>query len=275
MLSPTNSTYKTADGSVIFAQYWKPEPLRAAVIQIHGLGEHSGRYQHVADAFAERGIGLLAYDHAGHGQSSGSRGHVDGYKKLMDEVDLAMGKAKTVFPGVPIFLYGHSWGGNIGINFILRRRPTIQGAIITGPWLKLPTEPPALQVTLGRILKGIFPGFSQKTGLDSNMLSHDPAVNELYRKDPLVHGKISALNYFDSADAAEYALHHASSFDCPTLLMHGGEDAITSPEGSKKFAAKAHNVRLKIWDGLYHEIHNEPSKAEVIGEMIHFIESHL
>lgn len=274
MLNPIESSYKASDGSKVFVQYWKPEAVKAVVIQVHGLGEHSGRYQHVADTLAENGIALLAYDHVGHGKSGGIRGHIPSYVQLMDEVDLAMAKARAVFGEAPIILYGHSWGGNIALNFILRRKPSIQAAIITSPWLKLPTEPPAIQVFLGGLMKNIWPSFTQNTNLDHNLLTHDPAVNQAYKTDPLVHGKISALNFFESDAAAKYALQRASSYSNPTLFMHGTADGITDVEGTKQFSSKATNAKFIPWEGLYHEIHNETSHQDLVKkEMTDFIAS--
>lgn len=274
MVSPIESSYKASDASKVFVQYWKPEVVKAVVIQVHGLGEHSGRYQHVADTFAESGIALLAYDHVGHGKSGGARGHIPSYVQLMDEVDLAMAKARAVFGEAPIILYGHSWGGNIALNFILRRKPKIQAAIITSPWLKLPTEPPAIKVMLGSVMKSIWPAFTQNTNLDHNLLTHDPAVNQAYKADPLVHGKISALNFFESDAAAKYALQRASAYKYPTLFMHGTADGITDLEGTKAFVEKASEAKFIPWEGLFHEIHNETThRDQVKKEMTDFIAS--
>lgn len=269
--------FTLSNGTSIFGQYWKPEgDVKAVVVQVHGLGEHSGRYAHVGAAFNAKGIALYAYDHTGHGKSDGARGHVPSYEQLLEEIDLAIGKANHLFPGVPVLIYGHSWGGNIALNYLLRRKPNHKGAIITDPWLQLPKEPPAIQVLMGRLMKGILPSFSQSTGLSAAALSHDPAVEQAYIKDPLVHSKISAANYFNTADAAVWALEHAVELQVHTLLMHGGADSITSPEGSKAFAAKAgSSVTLRIWEGMYHEIHNEVRKAEVIEVMGNFLESRL
>jgi len=244
----------------------------ATVIQVHGLGEHGGRYQPVAEHMVGHGIAFLGYDHAGHGKSSGARGHIPSYEHLLDEVDLAINLAEEMHPGLPLFLYGHSWGGNIALNHLLRRKPKLTGAIITGPWLKLPSEPPAFKVLLGNMMRKMWPSFSQDTNLDHRMLTHDQAMNAAYKADPLVHSKISALNYFSSADAAQYALQNAGNLDLPTLLMHGKDDAITSCKGSQEFAQKAKQVRFLEWEGLYHEIHNEPeAKEKVWGHISDFI----
>jgi alpha-beta hydrolase superfamily lysophospholipase len=276
MAASTPLTLKTANGTQIFTQTWTPVQVRGVAILCHGLGEHSGRYEHVAAHFNSFGIALLGYDHTGHGRSGGNRGHVPAYAQLMEELDLVFDLAHTSFPGLPIFLYGHSWGGNISLNYLIRQQPPVQAAIITGPWLLLPQSPPALQVFFGKLVKGIFPGFAQNTGLAANLVSRDPKEVEKYQKDPLVHGKISAATFFDTRDAAAFALERASEVKVPTLLMHGGKDGITDPEGSRRFAAQnPSHVTLKIWDGYYHELHNDIGKEEVLTTMSDFLTPYL
>jgi alpha-beta hydrolase superfamily lysophospholipase len=271
MAAPTSTLLKTANGTPIFTQTWAPAQACAVAIQCHGLGEHSGRYGHVAAHFSNIGVALIGYDHTGHGKSGGNRGHVPTYAQLMEELDLVFALAQKSFPGLPLFLYGHSWGGNIALNYLLRQQPPVKAAIITSPWLLLPQKPPALQVFFGKLIKSIIPGLAQNTGLAANLISRDPLEVEKYQKDPLVHGKISAANFFNTSDAAAYALEHAAELKVPTLLMHGSKDGLTDAEGSRQFAAKnTSSVTLKIWEGYYHETHNDIGKEAVLEEMSNF-----
>jgi alpha-beta hydrolase superfamily lysophospholipase len=268
---------KSADGLEMFAQSWEPdETPRAVVCLVHGLGEHSGRYAHVGKAVVEAGFVLTGFDVRGHGKSGGPRGHTPSYDALMDDIDLFIHLVADRYPGLPRFLYGHSMGGNFVINFALRCRPELVGVIATGPWLKLAFQPASSKVALGKIMNNILPRFSQASGLDTWALSHDPEVVNAYENDPLVHDKISARLFLNVFESGLWALDHAAEIPLPLLLMHGGADRITSLEASRQFAASAGDkVTLRIWDGLYHEIHNEPEQGEVFTFMIDWMNTQL
>jgi alpha-beta hydrolase superfamily lysophospholipase len=257
--------WKTRDGLDIFAQGWEPEgQSRAVVCLVHGLGEHIGRYRNVGDAFTKAGYALMGYDQRGHGKSGGARGHMPSYDALMDDMEDLISQAALRYAGLPRFLYGHSMGGNEVLNYALRRKPDLRGVIATGPWLRLAFQPPALQVALGRAMNNIAPGFTQRSGLKTAVLSHDAKVVEAYNNDPLVHDKISARLFMEIYTSGEWALEHAAELSLPLLLMHGGGDQITSAQASREFAGKGNkNITLHIWDEWYHEIHNEPEQAEV------------
>ena len=269
--------WKSADGLEMFAQSWEPdETPRAVVCLVHGLGEHSGRYAHVGKAFVEAGFVLTGFDVRGHGKSGGPRGHTPSYDALMDDIDLFIHLVAGRYPGLPRFLYGHSLGGNFVINFALRCRPELVGVIATGPWLKLAFQPASSKVMLGKIMNNILPGFSQASGLDTRALSHDPEVVNAYENDPLVHDKISARLFLNVFESGLWALDHAAEIPLPLLLMHGGADRIISLEASRQFAASAGDkVTLRIWDGSYHEIHNEPEQGEVFTVMIDWMNTQL
>lgn len=262
--------FKTFDGLQLFGQSWQPENQPQAVVcLVHGIGEHSGRYTHVADVLTQAGYVLFAFDLRGHGKSKGPRGHTLSYEALMNDISSLLEVVNKQFPQLPSFLYGHSLGGNLALNYVLRRQPQFKGVIVTGPWLRLAFEPPAFKIILGKITNRFSPAFSQKSGLDIKVLSHDPEVVHAYENDPLVHDHISARMFIGIYQSGQWALEHASEFSLPLLLMHGGVDKIVSVEAGRKFAGKIkENCTLKIWDGLYHEIHNEPGKEEVFKFLI-------
>jgi alpha-beta hydrolase superfamily lysophospholipase len=161
------------------------------------------------------------------------------------------------------------------LNYALRRKPDLNGVIATGPWLELAFQPPAAQVRLGRLMNGIAPGFTQHSKLDTTGLSHDQTVVSAYENDPLVHDKISARLFVAVYESGLWALEHAAEFPLPLLLMNGAADPITSAKASREFAERAGDkVTLKVWDGLYHEIHNEPEKVEVFEVMLDWLGKH-
>lgn len=268
--------WKTKDGLELWARGWKPENPKAVVVLVHGHGEHANRYQHVAEAFVAAGYAMQAFDVRGHGQSSGPRGHTPSYENLMNDITDFIGDAQQRYPGLPVFLYGHSMGGNQVINYALRSPKALKGVIATGPWLRLAFDPPTAQVMVAKFLNNIAPSFSLASGLSQAALSRDPEIVTKYASDPLVHDKISVKLYTSIYGNGLWALEHAADLKIPMLLMHGSADKLTSAPASQEFAQKAGNlVTLRIWDGFYHEVHNEPEKAEVIQVMIAWLDQNL
>jgi len=270
----TEFTFKTFDGLQLFGQIWQPEGQpRAVVCLVHGMGEHGGRYAQVVDALTQAGYVLFTFDIRGHGKSSGPRGHTPSYEALMNDISSLLEVANKQFSQLSFFLYGHSLGGNLVLNYILRRQPQFKGVIVTAPWLRLAFEPPAFKMILVKITNQLFPAFSQKSGLDTKVLSHDIEVVHAYENDPLVHDHISARMFIGIYQAGQWALEHASEFSLPLLLMHGGDDKITSVEASREFADKINeNCTFKIWDGFYHGIHIELGKEKVLKFMIDWLD---
>ena len=270
--------FKSQDGLELFAHAFpaKDEP-KAVICIVHGHGEHIERYEHVAHALNQAGYSVIGYDHRGHGQSEGPRGHIPSYDLLLDDLSRFRKEVNDYYPDLPHFIWGHSMGGNVVLNYILRHNPPTKGVIATGPWLKLAFEPPAIQLFLGKMMDKIKPDFTQETNLDTAALARDPDVVRAYEEDSLVHGKASARLIVEMLANGDYALEHASELKAPTLLMHGGADRVTSAEASKTFAANApaDKLTLKIWDGFYHELHNEPEKDEVFKTIIEWMDARL
>lgn len=263
---------KLSNGQVLKGMIQSPgENLKAVIVLVHGIGEHIHRYDHWATKFNKEGIGFAGVDLPGHGQSDGRRGNIKSYALLREMIDILLKSCNKTFPGVPVYLYGHSLGGGIVLDYILHRNPRVKGAIVTGPMLRLAFEPSKFKLTLASVMKNLLPGLIQPTGLNANHISLDEAVVEKYKTDPLVHGKISVSLFHGSMTAGKYSLEHASELKVPTLILHGSDDKLTSPEASREFAAKTDKAELKIWEGGYHELHNEPFKDEVFKYIIDWI----
>jgi len=262
------------DGLPLFVQSWQPKSKSKAVIcLVHGLGEHSGRYTYVANRLTQAGYSLIAFDLRGHGKSPGPRGHTPCYEALMLDISSLLKVANRQFPQLPSFLYGHSLGGNLVLNYALRCKSQLKGVIVTAPWLRLAFEPPAFKIILGQMMNKIWPSFSQINGLDTKALSHDPEVVKAYENDPLVHSHISARMFISVYQSGIWALKHAAEFSLPLLLMQGGADKIISLKASSEFASKiSQRCTFKIWDGFYHEIHNEKQKEEVFNFLIKWLD---
>jgi alpha-beta hydrolase superfamily lysophospholipase len=264
--------WKVTDGTNIYAKSWTPEKPKGVVCTVHGLGEHINRYEHVATFFNKNGYALCGNDHYGHGKSGGTRGHTPSYEGLLVEVDTLIAKAKNDFPGLPIYLYGHSMGGNIVLNYLFKRNPKINGVIATGSAITLHENPPAALLAVGKIMRKIYPKFAQPNGLKLEFLSTDQAVIDAYVADELVHDRVTSELGLALIEQGNWLIETNRKTDIPLLLMHGAEDGITSPAGTVELSKITEgDVTLKLWKGMYHEIHNEIDKQEVLNFMLDWI----
>ena len=245
-----------------FSNYLKSE--KGVIIITHGMGEHSMRYTEMSDFYTNEGYTVISFDIRGHGLSEGKRGHTPGFEFLMDDIERVYTQVKKDYPSLPIFLFGHSMGGNLVLNFLLRKPNSICGAIVTGAYLKLGFDPPKWKIILAKLSSSIWPTLSQPTELELDALSRNKEVIRKYENDELVHDRITSAFFINVHFAGQYVIDHANEIKTPLLVMHGMEDRLTSPKGSQEFASNAgENVHLKMWDGLYHELHNEPEKQEI------------
>lgn len=269
----TELSWQNTQGLNIFAQEWRPDgPPKAVIGLVHGLGEHSSRYEHVAQAVSQAGYALIGMDLPGHGRSGGKRGCTS-FDDIVVEIDYLLDEIRGRFPGCPAFLYGHSMGGVMVLYYTLKRQPDLHGVISTSPGLA-PGEPvPAIKRTLARLLYRIAPDFTLENGLDQNNLSRDPALVEAYRQDPLVHPRISARLGWDILSRGEWIIENAVNFPLPLLLAIGTADHIVSRQATQKFVERVPPEKLtfKAWKGLVHETHNEPEKQQVIEYLLNWI----
>jgi alpha-beta hydrolase superfamily lysophospholipase len=268
-------TIETADNLTLFGQGWTPDQaVHGVVCLVHGLGEHSSRYRHVADFLTQSGYVLLTFDKRGHGRSDGQRGHAPNYEVLLDDIEQLLEEARHRYPQTPHFLYGHSMGGNLVINYVLRRRPQLAGVIATSPWLRLAVEPSRGRLFLAQVMDVLAPSLSLPSGLQAEAISRDPDEVEAYRNDPLVHDRVTSRLGMSLIESAQWALEHAEDFPLPLLITHGSEDRLTSAEASAEFAERADDCTFMLWENLRHETHNEPEKEEVLALLVGWLEEH-
>jgi alpha-beta hydrolase superfamily lysophospholipase len=264
-MPPTEFNWTNDNGNKIYAIEWPVTDARAVIGLIHGIGEHCRRYDHVSRFFTENGIAVLAYDRQGYGRSEGQRGHADKYAEYIDEIAHLLIECERRYPDRPAFLYGHSMGGHILLRYLIRRHPNLSGAIISAPHISLAFKPNPLIVGLGKVMRQIMPTFSQENPLDTTQLSRNPDVKPAYDNDPLTHATLSSQTGIDVLENAAMLNAYSGGLHVPTLLMHGTADGITNYAGSLAFAKRnPENLTFKPWPGLYHELHNEPERAEVL-----------
>lgn len=265
--------WKNAEGIRLYAAHWPVERPRAVIALVHGQGEHIGRYAHLAAWYNHHHIAVLGYDQQGYGRSEGRRGHARNLEVLLDDVGQLIAETRARYPNTPLFLYGHSMGGNLVLNYTLRRDPLLTGLIATSPWIRLAFEAPALKVMAGRLLRRFMPTLSLPTGLTARFISHDDAVVEAYKNDPLVHSRLSAAAGIALMEGAGWLNQFSGVFSIPVLLLHGTGDKIISSSATREFFGRVGGeVTHHEWAGLYHELHNEPEQEEVFAYTLEWMD---
>ena len=258
----------------LFGYNWPAENPDAVVCLIHGIGEYAARYNEVAEIFNKYNISLVSMDLRGHGRTRGTRGHAAPRNLILKDLDNLIKYAQSEYPGKDIFIYGHSMGGNIGLDYRIngKFRDTPKGYVITDPWLILIKKvSPPLQFVVSLISK-IKPDFTLKTGLDVKQLAHVENEIKKYAKDSNIHGRISVQTAIDCMKAGEQILSNTSQQKGRLLLMHGTMDKICDIQGSRQLKKiEGENAMLIEWEGLYHEIHNEKEREAVIQTIIKWI----
>jgi len=272
-LKQSELSWRSYDGINIFGQIWAPPgEAKGIICLVHGLGEHSSRYAHLANYFLDSGFAVIASDLRGHGKSGGQKGHTPSYDHYCDEIELLIEKSVQLFPETPRFLYGHSMGGLLALYYIIQRQPEIKGAIITSPALISPALKSKITGAAIRILSLITPRFSVPNGIDPTTLSRDSVVGKTYLNDPLVHDKISARNLKEMLRTPKFIRKYSSEIKIPLLIMHGTADKITSIKGSEELAQIiTTNCTYKPWDGYRHELHNELEKDQVYQYLVNWL----
>ena len=257
---------KTSDGISLHAQKWNDvEDSERTLLIVHGLGEHQNRYAHVAEHFVKDGFQVYSYDQRGHGKSDGPRGHTPSLSQNLDDLNLVINS----IPHKNLYLYGHSFGGNVTANYLLRRDcDTLRAAILSGAWLKLYKEPSTFDVTMATIMNIIYPKFTQGNKLDPNDLSYIEQVGIDYVNDPLRHNKITAGLFKHFHASGLWAIENAGQLKIPTLVIHGADDAIIDSHGSREFADAAGTLAtLRIYENTKHELHNDNKAKEVLSDI--------
>lgn len=274
-----HQTYEwiASDNKKLFGQSWSPQQASdKTIMMVHGLGEHCGRYERWAELFVQHNYNFIAIDLRGHGKSEGKRGHAKSLSRLLDDMDVLYNQAKEIFPGSRLILYGHSMGGNLVLNHVIRRNFPIDALISTSPWLKLANPPSDLLISIVGGLKKLFPGLQIPNGLNAEDISHDPEVVRMYEKDPLNHNKISLKLFSEITEGGNHALRNIYKINSPFLIMHGTGDRITSAKASENYVLNTNKrTKLKLWEGQYHELHNELIYKDVFDYIFQWLEENL
>ncbi|MDP7103437.1 MAG: alpha/beta hydrolase [SAR202 cluster bacterium] len=274
----TEDNFETEGGLVLYEQSWRPdiEP-KAAIIMVHGYAEHSGRYAHVAEHMVERGYTVHAFDLRNHGRSDGSKGLIKSIDSLVEDTGRRVARINQQQPSVPTFLLGHSTGGGIAALLAINGNLDVQGMILSGALIKLADNPPAPLRWLATIIGALLPRLPVKA-LDSGVISRDPSVVAAYDNDPLVYrGKTMARTAAELMAAGRRVQAGMEAITLPILVMHGAADVLIDPQGSVDLheTARSEDKTLKLYDGAYHEILNEPEKHQVMADIVDWMDARL
>ena len=248
-----------------------PENARAAVLLLHGLGEHMGRYGHVASALQAAGYVVFGYDHHGHGLSSGLRGNLLSPSQLLDDVRFVIEQVRALTPA-PLVLLGHSMGGLIAARAVAQSLPHIDALVMSSPALGAQTN--VIQKFLLATLPKLFPHVRVDNGVKTTWVARDAQVVRAYVEDPLVHRQISAgLAAWILKEGAQ-TVAQASAWTMPTLLLYAGQDQLVLPQASAEFArlAPADVLQSHCFNVMYHEIFNDPEKAMVLAKLLAWLD---
>ncbi|MEE6168694.1 MULTISPECIES: alpha/beta hydrolase [unclassified Mycolicibacterium] len=274
----TERTFDGVGGVRIVYDEWMPEgEPRGVIVLSHGLGEHAGRYHHVAQRFGEAGLIVYALDHRGHGRSGGKRVYLRDMSEYVGDFHTLVGIAATEHPDLTRIVLGHSMGGGIVFSYGVEYPDEYTAMVLSGPAVAAQASLSTLLVAAAKVLGKIAPGLPVEE-LDATAVSRDPAVVAAYNADPLVwHGKVPAGIARALILVGETMPQRASALAAPLLVVHGEKDRLVPVEGSHRLVecVAAEDVHLKVYPGLYHEVFNEPEQALVLDDVTSWIEAHL
>ncbi len=260
-----HQTIQSADGTQLHVTTWTPEEYQHTLLITHGLAEHMGRYQHVADAFNSAGYRVVGLELRGHGDSEGKRGHVDSWSQYGE--DLA---AAVEFVGGPCALLAHSMGGLVSLDRLRSPLPhPITGLVLTNPLLGVRVEAPAIKLALAGFLSRILPWLSLSNELETRYISRDPEVVKAYEQDPRVYSTITPRWYTEMRDAMIRAHEAAPGMKIPLLMVTSDADQICDPDAARKLANHWGGSSEQLrYPELYHEVLNEPEQQQVLAEIL-------
>ncbi len=272
--TPTHSEGRLTSG--LYRQAWTVEDPVGAVVLVHGAHEHGGRYRHVAERLAAAGYATHAVDHPGHGRSPGRRGNIGSMAAAVEGVAELVRSAGEQHPGVPLFVYGHSLGGLIALQYLTGTPDArVAGAVVSAAALDT-SAATVVQRTLAPLLSRVLPDLGVLQ-LDAEAVSRDPEVVRDYRADPLNHdGRMVARTGAELMTAALAMPRRLPSLTMPLLVLHGTADRLVPPAASEVVRAHAGSPDLTVrtYEGLFHEPHNEPEKDEVLADVVAWLDAH-
>lgn len=274
----SEETFQGQSGLALYSQSWQPAgKTKAKFVIVHGVAEHSNRYLNLVNGLVEQGFAIYAYDQRGHGKSAGQRGYIESWDEYRADLTTFIHRVREDQPDFPLFLYGHSMGALVILDYLLHESDRFNGVIISGsPIDSSKAASPALIFT-ARILSRLWPTFSMASPINPSQLSCDARVVQAYQEDPSVFKTLTVRWGTEYLDTQDWVKEHAAEINIPILILHGGEDLLCAPQGSEQLYAtiSSEDKTLKIYPSYFHEVHNEPGYMTVVEDMLNWMESHL
>jgi alpha-beta hydrolase superfamily lysophospholipase len=274
----TSSKFQAAGPIELFYQAWLPDDSPKAVLVIcHGVGEHSGRYMNLVLPLTQRQIAVWSYDHQGCGSSPGQRGHIDSWEDFRSGLAAFLELVHTENPGLPVFLYGHSMGALIVLDYIQSGPHGLQGAVLSSAPIEPAGVKKPLKVLVARLLSRVTPAYSIELGVDPASLSRDPQVVQAYRDDPLVQGFVSVRWGTEAMSVQDRVSMNAHLIQLPVLFIHGADDPLHLVNGVRSFFEKIQypDKQLLVYEGSLHEPHNDLEHETVASDLADWLERRL
>lgn len=246
------------------------QQARAALLVVHGLGEHGGRYRDFAEMMGTAGVSTFVLDQRGHGLSEGRRGHVTSFDVLLQDLDRFRREVSGFIDArLPLFLLGHSMGGLVALRYLEEYDTPVRGAIILAPWLGTAVDVPRWKATMASALTRVLPSMPFRNGIDPDALCRDPVVVRAYREDPLVHDRITPRLFTQASAAMGDVLRRSDRIRTPLLFLLPGADRVVDTQRTLAFARSlaAPDVSIRVYPGHYHELLNEPDRAATVREL--------
>jgi alpha-beta hydrolase superfamily lysophospholipase len=270
--------FKGARDHQIYFQNWLPEgEVKAVLLVVHGLAEHSGRYMNLVHHFLPLGYAVYAIDHLGHGRSDGPRVYLERFPDFTDTLATFREMIREEQNDKPVFLVGHSMGGLIGALYLLEHQGNLAGAVLSGPAVKVPDNIPPVAIFAGKVFSALAPKL-RLIALDASGVSRDSAVVRAYESDPLVYrGKMTARLGSEMIKAMRRIGAEATRINLPILILQGSADRLVDPSGAQMLYDRVNSPdkRIILYEGLYHEVFNEPEHDQVLLDVETWIEAHL
>lgn len=270
-------SFKGTGGLNLYYQSWyPPNRIKAIVIIIHGLGSHSTLFEDAAQYLIHQGYLVSGFDLRGHGRSLGQRGHINSWAEFREDLNIFLQLIKVQQPDYPCFLWGHSLGGAIALDYALRFPEDLQGIIVTAPAIgKVGVSP--LRIAIGRMLSQVYPRFSLKLGIEHQAGSRDAKTVSTYERDSLRHEYASARLATEFLQTVNWIQNHVSHLRLPLLILHGSADRVTLPESSWEFCLQVSFPDKECYEfpGSYHDLHADINSHQVLADLGDWIERHL
>jgi acylglycerol lipase len=270
--------FKGYKGLNLYYQCWLPDKSpKAVLLVVHGLAEHSGRYKNLVNYFVPKGYAVYALDHRGHGKSEGMRSYVDRFDDYLTDLKIFFDRVRKEHKDTKIFLVGHSLGATIGVPYAIEHQQELAGLILSGPTLVATTTVSPTLIAIAGVVSALLPKMGV-TVLDASTISRDQAVVDAYVNDPLVfRGKIPARTGAELARMWKTLPEEMYKIKLPILIMQGTADQLANPESSKLLYERvsSKDKTLKLYDGFYHEIFNEPEHKQVMADVEAWLKKHL